>query len=60
MNLNPNILIEVAGGAIGVTGSVVGGAQPSKSAFSVSGQCFIPYSINSFLSSDIIFLYQIK
>ena len=36
MNLNPNILIEVAGGAIGVTGSVVGGAQPSKSAFDVT------------------------
>ena len=43
-----------------VTGSDVGGAQPSKSAFGMSGQCFIPYCINSFLSSDIIFLYQIK
>ena len=36
MNLNPNILIEVAGGTIGVTGSVEGGAQPSKSAFDVT------------------------
>ena len=64
MNLNPNILIEVVSGitvgAIVVTGPGVVDAQPSKLAFYVTRQFLIPYSINSFFSCEIIFLYQIK